>query len=115
VFVDHSHQRLEVPAVGLDGQDWTVHLHQDLLGVAAQDELAHLGALPQPDNDQRRIHFPGTVEELVGMVMLSWPWCSWPSPPWASRARRRFVAPFGFGIIKEQTAAWRQRSPAGPR
>lgn len=39
--------------------------------MAAQDELAHLGTVAQPDHDQRRVH----------------------------------VAPFGFGIIKEQTGS----------
>jgi hypothetical protein len=43
---------LEVPAVGLDGQDRAVSLHQDLLCVAAQDELPYLGAVPQANHDE---------------------------------------------------------------
>jgi hypothetical protein len=41
-----------------------------LLGVAAQDELAHLGAVPQADNDERGINLPGDVKELIGQIVL---------------------------------------------
>lgn len=40
-----------------------VRLHQDPLRMAAQDELAHLGALAQADDDQGRVRFAGEFKD----------------------------------------------------
>ena len=56
--------------VGLHGEDGAVGLHEDPLGVAAEDEFANLAAVPQADDDERSIRFPGDVEEFIGEVVL---------------------------------------------